>query len=280
MIESPCTVNAIIGGMQTSDGAGVNLVRLIGTPRLDHLDPFLLLDAFRSDDPDDYIAGFPEHPHRGFETVTYLVAGKMQHGDSAGHSGVIEAGGVQWMTAGKGILHSEMPLQENGLLSGFQLWVNLPAAQKLMPPRYQEFGPDQIPLEQRDGVDVRVIAGRTHQGTTGPVQHLVTPVIYYDVAIAPHQRFEEAVPNDYNVLVHVFEGEVTIGTQRVRKDELAVLESGDAVVIEAGDNAARLLLLAGKPLNEPVARYGPFVMNSKEEIDQALRDYRDGRLIQ
>src|SRR5512139_2539170 len=173
----------LVRGLETSDGAGVRLTRLIGTPTLDMLDPFLMLDAFKTDDPEDYIVGFPTHPHSGFETVTYLLAGKMRHKDNAGHAGVIEAGGVQWMSAGRGIIHSEMPEQENGLLSGFQLWVNLPASHKMMKPRYQEFGPAAIPVEKREGAQVRVVSGKTSQGMHGPVRELVTDVIYLDVSL-------------------------------------------------------------------------------------------------
>src|SRR5512143_3185009 len=183
LIAKQREVARVVRGLETSDGAGVRLTRLIGTPVLDMLDPFLMLDAFKSDDPEDYIAGFPSHPHRGFETVTYLLAGKMLHNDNAGHAGVIEAGGVQWMSAGHGIIHSEMPEQENGLLSGFQLWVTLPASHKMMKPRYQEFGPAAIPVEKREGAQIRVVAGVTSQGTQGPVRDLVTDVVYMDISL-------------------------------------------------------------------------------------------------
>ena len=199
-----------IRGMQTSDGAGVSLTRVIGTPTLLQLDPFLLLDAFHSDNPDDYIAGFPPHPHRGFETVTYLIEGHMRHQDSAGHAGVIETGGVQWMSAGRGIIHSEMPEQDNGLLFGFQLWVNLPASHKMIAPRYQELGAADIPVEERDEAQVRVIAGRTSLGTEGPVCELITPVCYFDVDLAPGAHFAEPVAAGHNAFVHVFGGSVDI----------------------------------------------------------------------
>lgn len=271
-------VKAAFQGMETSDGAGVRLTRLIGTPRLDSLDPFLLLDSFRSDDADDYIAGFPEHPHRGFETVTYLLAGRMRHGDSAGHSGVIESGGVQWMTAGRGIVHSEMPEQEDGLLAGFQLWVNLPGAHKMDPPRYQEIPAEGIPLERREGAELRVIAGVTGEGTQGPVRDLVSPVRFFDVSLAPDAGFEEPVEAAHNAFVYVIEGQLRIGDSTLAAGTLAVLDEGAAVRIENAASPARLLLLSGQPLNEPVVRYGPFVMNSREEIMQAFADYRDGRL--
>jgi len=272
------TVVRVVQGRETSDGAGVNLVRVIGSGALPQIDPFLLLDAFRSDDPSDYIAGFPPHPHRGFETVTYLLAGRMRHGDNAGHAGVIESGGVQWMTAGRGIVHSEMPEQEQGLLSGFQLWVNLPAKHKMMQPRYQEFGAAAIPLEQRgDAVEVRVIAGCTEQGTRGPVQELITDVKYLDVTLHGNARFSEAVPADYTVLLHVIEGSIIVDGQNIPADHLAVLGPGTQVQLQGGSERSRLLLLAGEPLGEPVARHGPFVMNTEEEIRQALRDYQAGQ---
>jgi len=271
------SVDRLIHGRETSDGAGVRLRRIIGSPELDMLDPFLLLDAFRSDDPDDYIAGFPPHPHRGFETVTYLLAGCMQHRDSAGHAGVLRAGGVQWMTAGRGIEHSEMPQQEDGLLSGFQLWVNLPASQKMAAPRYQEYEPEEIPLERHsDGTEVRVIAGTTSQGTSGPVHQIAAQPIYFDVSLPEGNVFEEAVPAGHNAFVYVIEGALQIGGTAVAAGTLAVLSDGEQLQAGAATGGTRFLLIAGKPFNEPVARSGPFVMNSSEEIRQAYSDYRRG----
>lgn len=271
----------VVHGLETSDGAGVRLTRLIGTPNLDMLDPFLMLDAFRSDDPEDYLAGFPSHPHRGFETVTYLLAGKMRHKDNAGHAGVIEAGGVQWMSAGRGIIHSEMPEQENGLLSGFQLWVNLPSSHKMMTPRYQEFGPAAIPVEQRDGAQVRVVAGTTSRGTQGPVRELITDVIYLDISLDAGALFSEPLPTDHAAFIHVVEGHlVVVGgggiTSRVNAGDIAILGQGERVELKAEDNV-RLLLLAGQPLREPVAKGGPFVMNTHAELQQAYSDYRSGK---
>lgn len=268
-------------GLETSDGAGVSLTRVIGTPRLDMLDPFLLLDAFRSDDPEDYVAGFPDHPHRGFETVTYLIAGHMQHGDNVGNSGVIQSGGVQWMTAGRGIIHSEMPVQENGLLFGFQLWVNLPAAHKMIAPRYQDITPEQVALERRDGVRLKVIAGTTSRGTEGPVRDLITPVVYFDLSLEPGAEFSEPLPRGYSAFAYVFEGSgAAVAGRSVPVGSLALLGDGDLVSIRnrSGSSTARMLLLAGRPLNEPVARHGPFVMNTRDEIMQAFQDYREGRL--
>lgn len=272
----------VIHGMATSDGAGVELTRVIGSPELPMLDPFLLLDVFRSDDPDDYIAGFPPHPHRGFETVTYILNGRMRHKDNAGHEGVIEPGGVQWMTAGHGIVHSEMPEQEDGLLAGFQLWVNLPAAHKMDAPAYQEFPDAVIPTETRgNGSRVKVVAGRTPQGTEGPVHQPLTEPRYYDITLVEGNRFEETLPADHNAFVFVFEGQVLLDDmagQRIGigEDELGILSHGSQVTLDAGADGARFLLVSGKPLNEPVARGGPFVMNTEEEVRQAFADYRSG----
>lgn len=264
-------------GQETADGAGVRLTRVIGTHQLLQLDPFLLLDEFRSDNPDDYIGGFPAHPHRGFETVTYLLAGKVEHRDNAGHAGLLQAGGVQWMTAGRGVIHSEMPMQENGLLAGFQLWVNLPADQKMTQPRYQEFDQAEIPLEQReDGVEVRVVAGRTSRGTRGPVTDLATPVSYYDISLAQGTSFSEPLPADFNAFVYLVEGALSIGDQTLGGQSLAVLGEGEAVAITA-QSSSRLLLVAGRPLHEPIARRGPFVMNNEAELRQAFDDYQAGR---
>lgn len=266
----------VVHGHETADGDGVRLTRLIGGPALPQLDPFLLLDDFRSDDPDDYIGGFPPHPHRGFETVTYLLHGRMRHGDNAGHSGVIEHGGVQWMTAGRGIVHSEMPEQKDGLLAGFQLWVNLPAAHKMMAPRYQEFGAENIPLEPReDGVAVKVIAGTTSRGTRGPVRDLITPASYFDITLPAGATFEEPVAVERNAFVYVFAGDVHIGGRRIEAFSLALLGAGDAVEIAATSDS-RLLLVSGAPLREPVVRGGPFVMNTEAELRQAYSDYRAG----
>lgn len=270
-------VERIINGHETSDGAGVRLRRILGGPELDMLDPFLLLDAFRSDDPDDYIAGFPPHPHRGFETVTYLLAGTMQHRDSAGHAGVLRAGGVQWMTAGSGIEHSEMPQQEHGLLSGFQLWVNLPAAQKMQPPRYQEFEPEQIPLERlNNGTEIRVIAGTTSGGTRGPVQQIAARPIYFDVSLPAGADYREAVPHTHNAFVYVIEGALEIADTAVPAGSLAVLGAGEELHLQALPAKTRFLLIAGQPFNEPVARAGPFVMTNRDELQQAYEDYRNG----
>jgi len=276
-------VSRIIKGMPATDGAGVELTRVIGQPALPMLDPFLLLDAFRSDRPEDYLAGFPPHPHRGFETVTYLLAGRMRHRDNAGHEGVIAPGGIQWMTAGRGIVHSEMPEQEDGLLEGFQLWVNLPAAHKMDHPGYQEFPAEQIPVESREGgIEVRVIAGVTSRGTRGPVVQPLTEPLYLDVQVPAGGQFTERLSATHNAFVYVIQGPVTARDAdgrmvRMGRDDLGVLARGDVLRVEAGNDATRFLVVAGRPLNEPVARGGPFVMNTRDEIQQAFEDYGQGR---
>ena len=272
------TITRRVRGQPASDGAGVRLTRVIGQSALDMLDPFLLLDEFGSDQPGDYIAGFPDHPHRGFETVTYMLDGRMRHGDNQGNSGLLQSGSVQWMTAGRGIVHSEMPEQEEGLMRGFQLWVNLPAKDKMTAPRYQDIAPERIPeVAPADGVRVRVVAGRLGD-TEGPVSGIATQPLYLDIALQPGARLEVPVPQGHNAFAYVFEGEdVGLGDERLSRSELAVLSDGDTVALTAGGSAARVLLVAGKPLREPVARYGPFVMNTRQEIIQAVEDFNAGR---
>ncbi len=268
-------------GMSTSDGAGVRLLRLIGTPALPDLDPFLMLDAFGSDDPKAYIAGFPNHPHRGFETVTYMLAGRMRHRDNKGNSGLLEAGSVQWMTAGRGIVHSEMPEQEEGLMSGFQLWINLPAREKMKDPRYQDIAPDRLPVVTAPGgVRVKVIAG-AFQGTEGPVAPASTAPLFLDVELPRGTVFETGLPAEHAAFAYVHDGAAEIGPEggstRLEPGKIAVLGAGEGFRAEAGPAAARLLLLAGRPLREPVAKYGPFVMNTKAELYQAFADFEAGR---
>ena len=267
-----------IRGIDTADGAGVKLKRIIGQPGLDMLDPFLLLDEFRSDSANDYIAGFPEHPHRGFETVTYMLAGHMQHQDNHGNRGDLTPGSVQWMTAGRGILHSEMPQQENGLMWGFQLWVNLPAADKMTAPRYQDIGPERIPVVQpAAGVEVKVIAGEL-AGATGPVEGIVTAPVYLDIGLQPGAQFTLDLPAGHHGFAYVFDGEsALVGGERLQRSELGVLSDGEQLQLAGGDKPARLLVVAGKPLNESVARYGPFVMNTPEQIHEAIADFRAGK---
>lgn len=265
-------------GMVGSDGDGVKLTRIIGSHELNMLDPFLLLDCFESDQAQDYIGGFPSHPHRGFETVTYLLAGRMRHKDSVGNEGVIEPGGVQWMTAGKGIVHSEMPEQQDGLLMGFQLWVNLPQSAKMTEPGYQEFAPDEVVVEQRaDGTEVRVIAGRTHLGTVGPVSNDYTHPIFMDIKLPAETRFEQWVPENHNAFVYVIEGELHIGKAVVGKKTVGLLGPGEQVTVSASQQSCRFLLVSGQRINQPVARGGPFVMNTREEVNQAFEDFRNNR---
>jgi redox-sensitive bicupin YhaK (pirin superfamily) len=275
------TVSRIITGQATSDGAGVRLTRIIGTPALEQLDPFLLLDEFKSDRPDDYLAGFPDHPHRGFETVTYMLAGAMEHRDHAGNQGELVAGSVQWMTAGRGIVHSEMPRQRDGLMWGFQLWVNLPARDKMIAPRYQDIAPERIPdVKLAEGVTARVVAGAAG-GARGPVEGITTRPVYLDVRMAPGALVELPLTPGHNACAYVYDGRVALGppsrAQETGAGQLAVLSDGDSLRAATGPAAARFLLLAALPLREPISRYGPFVMNTREEIVQAVNDYRGGR---
>jgi len=272
-------VVATTPGVPATDGDGVRMTRVIGSQELNMLDPFLLLDAFESDQPQDYIGGFPSHPHRGFETVTYLLAGRMRHKDNAGNEGVIEPGGVQWMTAGRGIIHSEMPEQENGLLMGFQLWVNLPARAKMSKPGYQEYPPAQTPLEVRDnGTEVRVIAGTTSEGTAGVVKNEFVHPTYLDVTLPAGQSFTQPVNATDTAFLFVIDGELEAGGQHTRlaRRTLGVLGPGGAIEVHTSAGT-RFLLVSAQPLREPVARGGPFVMNTKEEIMQAFDDYRHNR---
>lgn len=266
-----------VKGMPTSDGAGVRLTRLLGIPEAQMFDPFLMLDHFDSADSKDYIAGFPDHPHRGFETVTYMLEGKMRHGDNHGHSGVIETGGIQWMRAGRGIIHSEIPEQTEGRMRGFQLWVNLPAHLKMSEPDYQEFDAGRIPLESRDGgVTVKVVTGSTSRGVRGPVEEAAIDPTYFDVTVPAGAVFEEPVEADRSVMLAVYEGAVKVGGATVEALGSVFLGQGDNVAVEAVRDA-RFLLLAGRPIREPVAKYGPFVMNTNAELQQAFDDYRSGR---
>lgn len=278
-VTRPRPVARIARGMPASDGAGVKLNRVIGTPQLADVDPFLMLDEFRSDDAADYIAGFPDHPHRGFETVTYMLAGRMRHADNKGHTGLLEAGSVQWMTAGRGIVHSEMPEQENGLMQGFQLWVNLPAKDKMTAPRYQEIPPKDIPVAALPGgVAVKVIAG-TIGATTGPIGGIATEPVLLDVALPAGASVSLPLPRGHNVFLYAFDGEAAVGeaATRLARGSIAVLGEGDGVLLAAPAGAARVLLAAGRPLKEPVARYGPFVMSTPDQLRQAIVDYQAGR---
>ncbi len=263
--------------MPTSDGAGVRLNRVIGTPGLRNLDPFLMLDEFKSDSADDYIAGFPSHPHRGFETVTYMLAGRMEHRDHLDNVGLLEAGGAQWMTAGRGIIHSEMPQQEEGLMWGFQLWINLPAAEKLCPARYQDLLPGNIPeATDAQGILRRVIAGDS-LGTIGPVSGIGVNPLMVDIRMPANSTLTHPVQPGHRAFVYVYRGQVQLGNSTLSSGELGVLSDGDELQLQATEDSA-LMLLAARPIAEPIVQYGPFVMNTEEEIEQALRDFRDGRL--
>lgn len=269
-----------IRGLPTSDGAGVRLTRVIGSQAMPILDPFLMLDEFGSEKPGDYIGGFPSHPHRGFETVTYMLDGRMRHKDNHGNEGLLTPGSVQWMSAGRGIVHSEMPEQEHGLMRGFQLWVNLPASQKMSEPKYQEFDAGQIPqVTLAGGAKIKVIAGQVG-GVTGPVVQPATQPLYLDVLLGAGQDFEHELPEAHNAFVYVYEGVLDLVVDDVKHpvntSELASLTPGNAVRFEATENA-RFIFVAGKPLKEPVARYGPFVMNTQAEIQQAIMDFQAGR---
>lgn len=274
------TVERLVAGKATSDGAGVKLTRVLTQDMQHRLDPFLMLDAFGSDNPDDYIAGFPDHPHRGFETVTYMIAGRMQHRDSAGHEGLLENGGVQWMTAGRGVIHSEIPQQEEGIMEGFQLWLNLPGREKMTAPWYRDFAAADLPrFVTESGVAVTVIAGES-DGVTGAVIRDATAPLYLDLHLPAGTSFTQLLPSGHNAFVYVYRGEVSIAGSTIPAQRMAILANDrqvDGVTIEAAGEA-KVLLIAGQPLNEPIAQYGPFVMNTEQEIYQALNDFRDGRL--
>ena len=274
------TLQRVIPSVATSDGGGVKLRRSIGASDHARHDPFLMLDEFYSDDPDDYLAGFPAHPHRGFETVTYMLDGHMQHKDSGGNTGDLGPGDVQWMTAARGIVHSEMPQQSEGRMRGFQLWLNLPANEKMKPPAYSDIPSRTIPVVPLgDGVDVKVVAG-TLGTAQGPIRGLSTDPRFLDVRLAPRTVFEADLPAGHNAFLYAYEGEAVVGAERKALPHRAagLLSDGDAVRIEAGEQGARLLLLAGIPIGEPIVQYGPFVMNTREEIEQAIADYQSGAL--
>jgi len=280
-VRQPREVERLIAGQATSDGAGVKLTRVLTQPLQRRLDPFLMLDAFGTDNPDDYIGGFPDHPHRGFETVTYMIAGRMRHRDSAGHEGLLQNGGVQWMTAGRGVIHSELPEQEAGRMEGFQLWLNLPARDKMTAPWYRDIQSQDIPeFTTLDGVTVRVIAGQSH-GVAGVMQREATQPLYLDLHLPARARFEQVLPASHNAFVYVYRGAVQVGETPVPVQRMAILKNQadhDGVVLQATpDEPARVLLIAGQPLGEPIAQYGPFVMNSNEEIFQAVADFKAGR---
>ncbi|MFZ2540672.1 MAG: pirin family protein [Gallionella sp.] len=279
-VTQPRTIERIVVGVQTSDGAGVKLTRVLTQNLQQRLDPFLLLDNFHSDDPDDYIGGFPDHPHRGFETVTYMIAGRMRHRDSGGNEGLLQNGGVQWMTAGRGVIHSEMPEQENKVMEGFQLWINLPAKRKMIPAWYRDIPRSEIPeYTTADGVKVRVISG-TSNGVVGAMMREDTEPLYLDLDLPADSLFSTTIPSTHNAFVFVYRGELDIGSTRLGTNRMAILANtpnADGVVLSAS-GPAKAILVAGKPLGEPIVQHGPFVMNSKEEIFQAIKDFNEGHL--
>jgi len=277
-------VERIITGQATSDGAGVKLTRLLTQDLQQRLDPFLMLDAFGSDEANDYIGGFPDHPHRGFETITYMLQGRMRHSDSAGNSGLLEDGGVQWMTAGRGVIHSEMPEQREGRMSGFQLWLNLPSHEKMCTPWYKDFQNDVIPeTTLSNGVKLRVIAGESH-GIAGAVQKQATTPLYLDVHFPENKdlTFEQFIPRQNNAFLYVYEGEVSInGSSKsliVHSKEMAILTNEGDFVLMNSNKLTKLILISGAPLRESIVQYGPFVMNTKEQIIKAVEDFRSGQL--
>ncbi|TXI10342.1 MAG: pirin family protein [Rhizobium sp.] len=282
------TLQQVIPGMPTSDGAGVKLRRSLGASQALRLDPFLMLDEFSSENPDDYVAGFPAHPHRGFETVTYMLDGHMRHEDHLGNVGELRSGGVQWMTAGRGIIHSEMPQQERGRMRGFQLWINLPAEEKMKPAGYRDIQPADIPVVAlANGGRVKVLAGSADaegRKVAGPMQGLTTDPLYLDVQLPAGASFTQSVADTHNAFVYTYEGTASVGPEGAQKtlptQGAGVLSKGNSVTLTAGANGARLILLAAKPLNEPVVQYGPFVMNTREQIEQAIVDYQNGTLAQ
>ncbi|MGA2550531.1 MAG: pirin family protein [Burkholderiaceae bacterium] len=279
-VSSPRGVEHIVVGQATSDGAGVKLTRVLSQHLQRRLDPFLMLDAFATDNPNDYIGGFPDHPHRGFETVTYMLDGRMRHRDSAGNEGLLESGGVQWMTAGRGVIHSELPEQVEGRMEGFQLWLNLSSAKKMTTPWYRDFTSAEIPAFLTDeGAKVRVIAGESH-GIAGAVERADTEPLYLDVELPAGASFTQALDPTFNAFVYVYRGRIAIGAREVEERRMAVFATqpgSDGVRIEAPEGA-RFILLAGKPLGEPIAQYGPFVMNTQDELVQAVRDFQEGKL--
>lgn len=278
-VSTPRSVEQLMTGQATSDGAGVKLTRVLTQSLQRRLDPFLMLDAFGTDKPEDYIGGFPDHPHRGFETISYMLAGRMRHRDSAGHEGLLQQGGVQWMTAGRGVIHSELPEQEEGRMEGFQLWLNLSAKDKMRTPWYRDIQSEEIPeFITPEGVTVRVIAGTSH-GVIGAMQREITEPLYLDLHMPAGTSFLQVLQPTFNAFIYVYRGEIKIGDRQVMQQRMAILKNAadsDGIALSA-DAPARVLLIAGRPLNEPIVQHGPFVMNTQEQILQTIDDYREGR---
>lgn len=274
------SVERTLRGQATSDGAGVKLTRVLTQDLQTRLDPFLMLDNFGTDNPDDYIGGFPNHPHRGFETITYMIAGRMRHRDSAGNEGLLQNGGVQWMTAGRGVVHSELPEQEEGSMEGFQLWLNLPSYNKMAEPWYKDIQSESIPeVVPAQGVKARIIAGASH-GIQGAMQREVTEPLYLDIHFDAAGEFRQSIAPEANAFVYVYRGAVEVAGKPVALHQMAILanDAADGVIIKA-QGPARVLLIAGKPLNEPIAQYGPFVMNTKQELMDAFSDFQAGKFV-
>ncbi|MHA3962153.1 MAG: pirin family protein [Candidatus Thorarchaeota archaeon SMTZ1-45] len=275
-------IKTIMKAKPTIEGAGVRLKRVFGYHEKELMDPFLLLDHFGSENPDDYMKGFPWHPHRGIETITYMIEGQVKHEDSLGNSGSIESGDLQWMTAGSGIIHQEMPHRSDDIMMGFQLWANLPSSSKMMHPRYQDIKSSEIPeIVREDGSSVRIICGKL-DGTCGPVSEIVTDPEYMDVIVPPSKEFTHSVKKGHTVFVYVFEGEGYFDENMdrlIKSEHLVLFEDGERVVAKAKDKRLRFLLVSGMPIGEPIAWYGPIVMNNREELDLAFREYREGTFI-
>ena len=274
---TPRTIERTVRGMKTSDGAGVKLTRLVGTPVLRLVDPFLMLDDFGSDEPDDYVAGFPEHPHRGFETITYMIQGRFRHRDNKGNEVVSDSGSAQWMTAGRGIVHAETPEQREGAIRGFQLWLNLPSTEKMREPEYRAFERDRIPVATLGkGVDARVLAGRIGD-VIGPIAGRTTEPVYVDVTLGAGTAGEIPIPRGHQGFVYAFDGgAIVAGGKELARGELGVLTDGDSIRLEANREDARVLVVAGRPIGETIAQYGPFVMNTPEELERAIADFQSG----
>jgi hypothetical protein len=272
-------IQQITRGKATSDGAGVKMTRLIGNSEIDLLDPFLMLDFFGTENPEDYIGGFPAHPHRGFETMTYMIAGHMRHEDNHGNSGLLKPGGIQWMTAGKGIVHSEMPEQVSGEMRGFQLWINLPSYAKMTPAAYQDYEPDAVPIETyADSSQAKVIVGKTDKGTIGPVVNDFVHPLFMDVTLVAGHHWSQTVNATDNSFIYVIDGQLRVGEQQKTLNQgcLAILTAGDTIDLQASNEASRFIVASAQPINEPIARHGPFVMNTQAEIKQAIEDFRQG----
>ncbi len=266
-----------VKAMEVTEGAGVTVHRTIGIRSMRNLDPFMMLDQISSDNPDKYMAGFPDHPHRGFNTFTYMIDGDMEHKDSMGNTGRLGSGGAQWMKAASGVIHSEMPKQEDGLMRGFQLWINLPSAHKMDAPEYQEYTAEAFPIIEDNGITVKVLVG-AYADVVSPIVDDITEVRYLDVQLEPGTLFHCELPQDHNSFLYVFEGDGTVDTRKA-EDKMLVTLSGSDTVFVAGDKGARLLVISGKPIREPVAQYGPFVMNTREEVEQAMHDYQSNSFV-